>query len=86
VRTILPSYIERTKWVLAGASKAEMKDRTRAALASHQIAMPEPGAVAFMLSREGITAAGQHFRHPHVMIYLGQYFASVLFVFSMAEI
>jgi hypothetical protein len=69
VRTILPPYIERTKWVLAGASKTAMIDRTRAALASHQIAMPEPGAMAFMLSREGIKADGQHFRHPHVMIY-----------------
>lgn len=69
VRTILPAYIERTNWVLAGASKAEMKARTRAALAAHQIAAPEPGAMAYMLSREGIKADGQHFRHPHVMIY-----------------
>lgn len=69
VRTLLPSYIERTKWVVAGASKAEMKDRTQAALASHQIPMPEPGAMAFMQSRQGIKPDGQHFRHPHVMIY-----------------
>jgi hypothetical protein len=69
VRTLLPAYVERTKWALAGASKAEMKDRTRAAFASHQITMPEPGAMAFMLSREGINANGQPMRHPHVMIY-----------------
>jgi hypothetical protein len=53
----------------AGASKAEMKDRTRAALASQQITMPDPGAMAFMLSREGINADGRPMRHPHVMIY-----------------
>jgi hypothetical protein len=69
VRTLLPPYVERTKWALAGASKAGMKDHTRAALASHQITMPEPGAMAFMLSREGINADGQPMRHPHVMIY-----------------
>jgi hypothetical protein len=69
VRTLLTPYVERTKWALAGASKAEMKDRTRAALASHQITMPEPGAMAFMQSREGINADGQPMRHPHVMIY-----------------
>jgi len=69
VRTLLSPYVERTKWALAGASKAEMKDRTRAAIASHQITMPEPGAMAFMLSREGINADGQPMRHPHVMIY-----------------
>ncbi len=51
VRTILPSYIERTKWVVAGASKAEMRDRTQAALASHQIPMPEPGARWLSCSR-----------------------------------
>jgi hypothetical protein len=69
VRTLLPPYVERTKWALAGASKAEMKDRTRAALALHQITMPEPGAMAFMQSREGINADGQPMHHPHVMIY-----------------
>ena len=69
VRTLLPPYVERTKWALAGASKVEMKDHTRAALASHEITMPEPGAMAFMLSSEGINADGQPMRHPHVMIY-----------------
>jgi hypothetical protein len=69
VRTLLPAYVERTKWVLAGASKADMKDRTRAALASHQIPMPDPGAMGFMMSREGINEFGQPMRHPHVMIY-----------------
>lgn len=69
VRTLLPAYVERTKWVLAGASRAEMKDRTRAALASHQIPMPDPGAMGYMMSREGINEYGQPMRHPHVMIY-----------------
>jgi hypothetical protein len=69
VRTLLPAYVERTKWVLAGVSKAEMKERTRAALASHEIPMPEPGAMGFMLSKEGINEFGQPMRHPHVMIY-----------------
>jgi len=69
VRTVVPAYLERTKWVLAGASKAEMKNRTRAAIASNRLTMPESGALAFMLSKEGIKADGEHFRHPHVMIY-----------------
>jgi hypothetical protein len=68
-RTVVPAYLERTKWVLAGASKAEMKDRTRAQMASNRLTMPESGALAFMLSKEGITASGEHFHHPHVMIY-----------------
>ena len=68
-RTVLPAYLERTKWALAGASKAEMKDRTRAALASNRIATPEPGSIAFMMGREGGDAAGHHW-HPHLMLWL----------------
>lgn len=69
VRTVLPAYLERTKWALAGASKAEMKVRTRTALTSNQIATPEPGAMGFMMGREGSDAVGHHWR-PHVMLWL----------------
>jgi hypothetical protein len=68
-RTVLPAYLERTKWALAGASKAEMKDRTRAALASNRIATPEPGSIAFMMGREGGDAVGRHW-HPHLMLWV----------------
>jgi hypothetical protein len=68
-RTVLPAYLEETKWALAGASKAEMKDRTRAALASNRIATPEPGALAFMMGGEGGDAVGHHWP-PHVMMFL----------------
>jgi hypothetical protein len=71
VRTVLPTYLESTKWALAGASKAEMKDRARAALASNRKATPEPGAMAFMMGGEGSDAAGHHWP-PHVMIFLGR--------------
>jgi len=71
VRTVLPPYLESTKWALAGASKAEMKDRARAALASNRKATPEPGAMAFMMGGEGSDAAGHHWP-PHVMIFLGR--------------
>ena len=67
-RTVLPAYLDRTKWVLAGASKAEIQDRTRAAFASNRTATPEPGAIAFMMSREGDNGAGHHFP-PHVMMF-----------------
>jgi hypothetical protein len=69
VRTLLPAYVERTKWAIAGASKAEMKDRTRAEVASRQLTMPEPGAMGYMMSKEGTNEFGQPMKHPHVMIY-----------------
>src|SRR5579863_10293145 len=33
VRTVLPMYLQRTRWVLAGAGKAEITVKTRAAFA-----------------------------------------------------
>ena len=75
VRTVLPPYLERTQWALAGVSKADMKDRTRAGFASHRIATPEPGALGFMMGKEGGFAVGHDFHHfsiPHVMIFLAR--------------
>jgi hypothetical protein len=68
-RTVLPAYLERTKWALAGASKPEIENRIRAALASNRIATPEPGAMACMMSRGGDDGSGHHFP-PHVMMFL----------------
>jgi hypothetical protein len=70
-RSVLPAYLERTKWALAGTSKAEMKDRTRAAIASNRMAMPEPGALGFMMGKEGGDAVGHHWS-PHVMMFVAR--------------
>src|SRR5271165_6751122 len=34
VRSILPAYVERTQWVLAGVAKSAMEERVKAALAA----------------------------------------------------
>ena len=52
-----------------------MKDRTRAAIASNRMAMPEPGALGFMMGKEGGYAVGHDFHHfsiPHVMMFLAR--------------
>jgi hypothetical protein len=70
-RTELPQYLKRTEWVLAGASKQEMIDRTRAALADQSFKRPEPGAFSFMLSKDGYLndeAGGPWY--PHVMFFI----------------
>jgi hypothetical protein len=70
VRTVLPGYLERTKWVLAGLSRSDMMDRTRAALAANTYVLPEPGAMGFMLSKQGyLSDAGGHW-HPHLMFFI----------------
>jgi hypothetical protein len=69
-RSVLSTYLERTKWVLAGASQAEMLGRTKAAIAAGRIRAPEVGAMCYMMSKDGyLNDAGGHW-HPHLMFFL----------------
>jgi hypothetical protein len=70
-RSVLPTYLKRTEWVLGGVSKAEMVDRTKAAIAAKLIKEPEPGAMCYMMSKRGYL--GDDVRghwHPHLMFFL----------------
>jgi hypothetical protein len=70
-RTELPQYLKRTEWVLAGVSREQLIEKTRAAVADHTFVSPEPGAFSFMLSKEGYInddAAGPWL--PHVMLFV----------------
>jgi len=70
-RTELPQYLSRTEWVLAGAAKQQLIEKTKAARASGRFKSPEAGAISFMLSKEGYLgdpAAGPWL--PHVMFFL----------------
>ena len=69
LRTVLAGYLERTKWALAGLSRTEMIDRTRAALAAHTFMMPAPGALGFMMSKQGYLGDAAGHWHPHLMIF-----------------
>jgi hypothetical protein len=68
-RTLLPPYLERTEWVIAGVSKAEMIRRTSAELAASRIATPAPGAMAFMMSKQGYLGGAAGHWHPHLMFF-----------------
>jgi hypothetical protein len=70
VRTVLPGYLERTKWVLAGLSRSDMMDRTKAALAANTYVLPEPGAMGFMLSKQGYLSDADGHWHPHLMFFI----------------
>ena len=70
VRSVLPSYLEMTRWVLSGVSKTQIVERTNAAIAAHTIAEPLPGAMSYMMSKQGhINDASGHW-HSHVMFFL----------------
>ncbi len=70
-RTELPQYLKRTEWVLSGATKPQMIERTRSAFADHTFRSPESGSLSFMLSKSGYVsdaAAGPWL--PHVMFFI----------------
>jgi hypothetical protein len=68
-RSVLPAYLERTKWALAGDSKADMLKRARAQLAAHHIAAPESGAMAYMMSKQQYLGDGPGHWHSHLMFF-----------------
>jgi len=73
VRSVLPTYLERSRWVLAGDDRTRLVEKTKAAIAAGQIKPPEPNAMCFMMSKNGYlgdqAGAGGHW-HPHLMFFL----------------
>jgi hypothetical protein len=68
--SVLPSYIERTGWVLASVPPSEMIARTRVELSANTFMLPDAGAMSYMMSKQGhLHDADGHWR-PHVMLYL----------------
>ena len=70
-RTELPQELKRTEWVLSGATRQELIERTRVAFANHTFKDPEPGALTYMLSKRGYLgddAAGPWL--PHLMFFV----------------
>jgi hypothetical protein len=70
VKTVLPYTLNRTKWVLAGVSKAELHDRLVAAVANGSLPPPAPGAMSYMMSKEGHLGDAAGHWHPHLMFHI----------------
>ena len=72
--SVLPDYLKRTQWVLAGVSKEQMLARTKAALAAHEIGSPAPGSMAYMMSKDQYIKDPQPGAeprwYPHVMFFV----------------
>jgi len=70
-RSVLPALLKRTNWVLTGATKAEIIDRTKAALAANEMPAPEVGTMTYMMAKNAYHSdrvAGPW--HPHLMFFL----------------
>jgi hypothetical protein len=69
-RSFLPLIIKKTEWVLAGRSKAQIAEDLKAAFDKKELPTLEPGAMCYMLSKQGyISDRGGHW-HPHVMFFV----------------
>jgi hypothetical protein len=69
-KSILAYTLRRTKLALAGLSKAQMLDEIRAAAARQELPWPEPGAMSFMMSKDGYLGDAQGHWHSHLMFHV----------------
>lgn len=67
VRSVLPAHLERTQWVMAGRSKAEILDRSKASATANTA--PATGSFSYMMSRQGHLSDANGHWHPHLMFY-----------------
>ena len=69
-RTYLPLTVKKTELVLTGQSKAQMSDGIKAAFDKKELPTLEPGAMCYMLSKQGYLGDGNGHWHPHVMFFV----------------
>ena len=68
--SILAYRLRRTKLALAGDSKEKILDEVRAAVARKELLPPNPGAMSFMMSKDGYLGDGVGHWHPHLMFHV----------------
>ena len=69
-KSILAYTLRRTKFALAGHSRVQMLDEVRAAVARNELPLPEPGAMSFMMSKDGYLGDAVGHWHSHLMFHL----------------
>jgi hypothetical protein len=69
-RSVLPAYLKRTEWVLAGLTKEQAQERMKAAVAKKVFTAPEPGSMCYMMSKQGYLNDHDGHWHPHLMFFL----------------
>ncbi|MGA3047740.1 MAG: hypothetical protein ABSD67_14010 [Terracidiphilus sp.] len=72
VRTYLPLTIKKTEWALAGQSNTQIADSLKAAFDKKELPLQEPGAMCYMLSKDGYLNDRAGHWHPHLMFFVSQ--------------
>ncbi len=70
VQSVLPQYVARTKWAIAGDTREEIAAKAKAAYADHQFTDPAPASFALMLSKDGYLLGADGPWRPHVMPFI----------------
>jgi hypothetical protein len=68
-RTYLPRTIRKTDLILAGRTKAQMMEAIVAAIDKKELPEMEPGAMCYMLSKQGYLSDRDGHWHPHLMFF-----------------
>ena len=64
--------MKRTELVLAGRSKTELFTALGAAIETKELPTPEPGAMCYMLSKQGYLSDRVGHWHPHLMFFVDE--------------
>ena len=71
-RSFLPRTMKKTELILAGRTKTQMMDAIVAGVENKELPAIEPGAMCYMLSKQGyLSDTGGHW-HPHLMFFFAQ--------------
>jgi hypothetical protein len=65
----LPRTIKKTELILAGRTKAQMIEAIVAAVDKKELPEMEPGAMCYMLSKQGYLSSRDGHWHPHLMFF-----------------
>jgi hypothetical protein len=71
-RTYLPLTIKKTEWALNGQSNTQIAASLKAAFDKKELPSLEPGAMCYMLSKQGYLNDQAGHWHPHLMFFLPQ--------------
>lgn len=69
-RTYLPITIARTRLALAGKSESQIREAITSAFDKKELPALEPGAMSYMLSKEGYLGDHAGHFHPHLMFWV----------------
>ncbi|MGA7523897.1 MAG: hypothetical protein WBW84_15705 [Acidobacteriaceae bacterium] len=69
-RSMAPVYLMKSKLVLAGKSKAQIVQAVDSAFETKELPALEPGAMAYMMSRQQYLSDAAQRWHPHLMFFV----------------